>query len=141
MSIYDQRMEFRCDKEMRQYLLGLNEDQSKYIRDLINQDRLKKADPKIIDQKIEEHKQEIQKLQNIKKIKPDYDKKIQEFLTFHAPNYKLNAPHRREAQRVQFIEKAIMPNLKKWGYTGTVQDIDNLLLNWPEQESKVVINV
>jgi len=133
ITLYDRRMEFRCDKEMELYLRELNiGERSLYIRDLINKDRLDRLDPKIIDNKIREHEAEIKQLKALKGTKKVNENKIQELLNYHAPNYKQNAMVRTEGQRIRFIKQAIMPQLKKAGSTATAEEIDDILINWPE---------
>lgn len=133
---YDQRIEVRCDKEMKRYLEDLDIDSSKYVRDLITKDRIEKGDPNVVDPKIEWHKKEIKKLEDIKKTKVAFEKEAHEFLEYHSKNYKINATHRTEVQRIKFIEKAIMPTLKKYGYNRTPEEIDDLLLNWGKMKNE-----
>ncbi len=130
---YNHRVDIRCDKEMKLYLIGLEGDHSPYIRDLIIRDRLEQGDPKLIDQEIQKLDKRIQELKELKKAKPANQDKIQELLEYHAPGFKQNAMHRTERQRFNFIEKAILPNLKKLGFKGTVEEIDNLLIDWGEK--------
>jgi len=126
-------MEFRCDKEMELYLRELNiGERSIYMRDLINKDRLDRLDHKIIDHKIREHEAQIKHLKALKGSKKVNEDKIQELLAYHAPNYKINAQVRTEAQRIRFIENSMLKDLKKVGSTATAAEIDELLINWPE---------
>lgn len=117
---------------MKIYLTNM-ENPSAYIRDLVDRDRLDRLDSTLINNKIKEHQEAIKELQDLKKVKPGKEKEIHDFLTYHAPAFKQNATVRSETQRIRFIEKAIMPDLKKLGYKGSPQEIDELLLNWPEE--------
>lgn len=133
MTSYDHRLEIRCDKEMKLYLIGLEDDHSPYIRNLIIKDRMEKGDPKLIDQELQKLNKRVQELKELKKAKPANQDKIHELLEYHAPNFKQNAMTRTEAQRFRFIEGAIMPNIRKLGFKGTVEEIDNLLIDWGEK--------
>ena len=131
MQILSQQVLFRCDKEMKIFLINLG-DYSIYIRDLINKDRLEKLDPKFISQKKAELKAEIKKLEDLEKTKNVDQNQIHELLSYHAPSFKQNAPFRTDAQRIKFIEKGILPELKRHGSKSTAKEIDEILLNWPE---------
>jgi len=131
MGLKEKEVHLRVTMEEWQYL-GALDNHSLYIRDLIIKDRLDRLDHKIIDIKILEHKQAIKHLEELKKSKVSHEKEIKELLEYHSTNYKQNADVRSEYQRIRFIEKSIMPNLKKLGYKGSPQDIDELLLKWPE---------
>lgn len=113
---------------MKMYLIGMDQDHSHYIRDLIDRDRLDRLDSTIINNKIKEHQKAIKDLQGLKKEKTQDDVRIKELLEYHAPNYKRNAERRLESQRIHFIEKAIMPQLRKYGFKGSPEEIDKLLL-------------
>lgn len=133
--MYNNYAQIRMDKEMKMFLLS-QDDQSKYVRDLINKDRIKAGDPTFIDTKIKDLKKEIEKLLDLKKdskkLSQSNEKSIHEFLEYHSTNYKQNATHRTEDQRLKFIEKAILPTLEKHGSTQTAKQIDDVLINWPE---------
>lgn len=124
------QINIRCDREMKIFLLNIG-DYSQYIRNLINNDRLARSDPKFINSKIEEHKQEIQRLQDLKKQKSFDRDKINELFIHHAPNYKRNAATRSDTQRCDWIERVLKPQLKKLGFKGSIEEIDEILLNWP----------
>ena len=108
------------------------ENYSLYINNLIDKDRLDRLDHKIIDHKIREHEAEIKQLKALKGSKKVNEDKIHELLACHAPNYKQNAPMRTEGQRFRFIEKSILPQMKKAGSKATPHEIDELLINWPD---------
>lgn len=127
------QINIRCDPEMYKYLVTSFDDYSSYIRDLINNDRLKKADPVFIAQKEKELKAELQKLQDLKKIKPVQDDKIQDCLKYWHDVTK-NQVFRDDQAIIKFCEKRILPNLRKLGYQGSVEDIADTLLNWPEDD-------
>lgn len=122
------------DLEAFQNWLLPMENYSLYIRNLIIKDRTEKGDPKLIDQEIQKCTQKIKELKELKKVKPGNEAKINELLEYHAPNFKQNALRRTDDQRYRFIEKAILPNLKRLGYTGTTKDIDDLLMYWGEKK-------
>lgn len=82
---------------------------------------------------IQYHQNKIKEWKEKKKAKPINEDKIQELLAYHAPAFKKNAEVRSETQRLRFIEKSILPTLKKLGYQGSPQKIDETLLNWPEE--------
>jgi DNA integrity scanning protein DisA with diadenylate cyclase activity len=132
MKIFDQRIEIRMDKDMRRYLLDLEQDASKYIRTLVDKDRLEKRDPEFIKQKRMELKQELEKLDELEKSKIVNEDKIRELLAYHAPAFKQNAQVRTEGQRIRFLENSIMKDLKKLGSKNTPEEIDKILLNWPD---------
>jgi len=112
--------------------LGELPDKTDYITKLIDRDRLDRLDTIVINNKIKEHQEAIKDLQGLKKTKTVDQDKIHELLQYHAPKYKLQAPNRLESERIRFLEKAIMPNLKRLGFKGSPQEIDELLINWPE---------
>ena len=87
---------------------------------------------KIIDHKIREHEAEIKQLKALKGSKRVNEDKIRELLAYHAPSYKLQAPHRTEGERIRFIKNSIFKDLKKVGSTSTPEEIDELLINWPD---------
>lgn len=126
------QINIRCDKEMKRYLEDLNIDYSKYIRDLVDKDRLEKRDPEFIKQKRMELKQELEKLDELEKSKIVNEDKIRELLAYHAPAFKQNAQVRTEGQRIHFLENSIMKDLKKLGSKNTPEEIDKILLNWPD---------
>jgi len=113
---------------MKLFLIGLDGDHSPYIRDLINKDRIETGDPKLIDQEIQKYTQKIEDLKEKKKLSSFDALKVEEIIKKHAPAYKENASSRSEFQRFQFIERSIMPELKKCGYKGKPDQIDELLL-------------
>lgn len=126
----EKEIHLRVTMDQWRYLAEM-ENQSLYIRDLINKDRLDRLDHNIIDHKIKEHEAEIKQLKALKGSKKVNDGKIHELLNYHAPNYKLNAPMRTEGQRFRFIEKSILPQMKRAGSKATPHEIDELLINWP----------
>lgn len=130
---YDQRIDFRCTLELKMYLIGIDHDHSLYIRDLINKDRIEKGDPKLIDIEIKKYNEKIQDLRNKKNNKTINQDKITEILNKHADNYKQNASQRSETQRITFIARSILPSLRKLGWKGEPREIDEILLNWPEE--------
>ena len=131
MGLKEKDIHLRVSMEEKLYLDSL-ENQSLYIRDLINKDRLDRLDNTFIDNKIKEHQESIKELQSLKKVKTSNEKDIHELLAYHAPAFKQNAVARSQAQRIRFIDKMILPDLKKLGSKISIQQIDELLLNWPE---------
>jgi len=127
------QINIRCGHEMKMYLLNMD-NYSNYVRELVDRDRLDRLDSTLINNKIKEHQEAIKELQGLKKTKSVDQDKIQELLAYHAPAFKQNAMVRSETQRIRFIEKAIMPGLKKLGYKGSPQEIDEILINWPEAD-------
>lgn len=113
--------------------LGSLENHSLYIRNLIQKDRLERIDHNFIVQKKAELNAEIKKLDELLKVKNVDQGKIPEILSYHAPSFKQNSATRSEIQRIRFIEKMIQPQLKKYGSKSTAAEIDQLLLNWPEE--------
>lgn len=108
------------------------ENSTEYLNNLIDKDRLDRLDSIFIDNKIKEHQGAIKELQDLKKVKPVNEDKIHELLGYHAPAFKQNAMTRTESQRYHFIEKMILPDLKKLGSKNKVEEIDKILLNWPD---------
>ena len=120
------------------YLHGID-DCSKYLRELITRDRISNLDPSYIASKINKLNNEIKQLNELKASNfIDINNiEINKLLKYHAPNYKRNATSRTEDNRHFFIKKAIMPGLKKLGFKGSPQEIDELLLNYPEDDIHV----
>jgi len=110
------------------------ENATEYIHNLIIKDRLERGDPEFINQQIQKKKEEIQKLQDLKKQGSINQEEIHKILKFYAKNYQNQAMSRTDNQRYRFCEKTVLPNLKKFGYKGSSKDIDDILLNFPEEE-------
>ncbi len=119
---------------MKLYLIGLDKDHSTYIRELINQDRLKNCDTNFINNKISKYRNEIKKLEDLKKQGSINQEKINKILNFHAKHYQENALRRTENQKYNFLKKTIMPQIKRFGYKGTIEELDQVLLNWSEKD-------
>ncbi len=66
-------------------------------------------------------------------IIPSDKQEIKNIFDYLAPNYQKNMFNKSDKQRYSFIEKSVMPNLKNFGFKGTVEEVDDVLLNWPEQ--------
>ena len=115
------------------YLHGVG-NYTQYLIELIDRDRLDRLDSTLINNKIKEHQEAIKELQSLKKTKSVDQAKIHELLAYHAPAFKQNAMVRSETQRIRFIEKAILPGLKKLGFKGSPSEIDDILINWPEAD-------
>lgn len=127
--INDYQINFRTTQEKFMFLHEF-ENYTEFLNNLIDDHLIKINDKKYIDSKIIYYEQEIKKLKDQKKLKNVDQSKINELLSYHAPNYKKNAPFRSESQRFKFLEKAVRPQLKKYGYTGSMEELDNLLLKW-----------
>lgn len=125
------QINFRCDLEMKLYLIQMG-DYSKYIRDLINNDRLDNRDTKFINKQIIEYEQKIKELKELKK-KPIVDQnKINECLTYWNRVFK-NYLFKTKDELKKEIEKKVMPNLKKLHYSGSSDEVAELFLNWPKE--------
>ena len=119
---------------MKMFLIGMDQDHSQYLRELVDRDRLDRLDKSYINSKRAELKAELKKLEDLEKSKHIDQSKIHELLKFHSTNYRRNAEEgRSEVHRIGFIEKQIMPKIKKLGYQGSPHEVDQLLLNWPEE--------
>ena len=120
---------------MKRYLEDLDTDYSKYVRDLIYADRLKKYDPEHIKKLIAEKQSEIKQLQEFLSAPRVMMDQINALLGKHALGYKRNAEVRTEAQRHQFIKNMLLPDLKKYGCTQSIAEIDQILLNYPDDNN------
>lgn len=109
----------------------INDNYSDWIRKACWEKLDREGDTTLINQEIKELENRIVRLKEKKKPKVN-ENKIQELLAYHAPNYKLNAPMRTEGQRIRFIKQALLPQLKKAGSTSTPEEIDQILIDWPE---------
>ena len=130
--IKEKQLNIRISADDWKYLVN-NDNYSELIRELILDHRIKTKDPIFLKSKIEYHKEEIKKLEDLIKQYKSMEKqdleKIQELLEFHAPGYQRNAPYRSEQQRLNFVKRSIYPDLKKHGFKGSLKEIDDLLIN------------
>lgn len=90
---------------------------------------MKEGNDGFIDSKIKELQSQIKRLEEIKNNNGKKLDKIQELLEYHAPGYQQNAPFRSDNQRYIFLKKMVIPELKKYGCTKSVEEIDQILLN------------
>lgn len=108
---------------------------SEYLRDLVTQDRIKKMDPAYWDAQIKSFEQKIQEFKDNKKqsLKAETinQKEINKILEWHVVQYQKNAISRSEEQRIRFCKNTILKQITPFGYRGTPEEIDDLLLNWP----------
>lgn len=107
---------------------------SEYIRELIYKDLLEKRDPEIIKTQIKEHKDKIKKLEDLLKSPHPMMKKAMDLLSKHAKRFKELAPHRTQEQKHNYIENVLMPNLSKFGFNKSVEEIEEILLKFPEDD-------
>ena len=115
---------------MKLYLDTLD-DQSKYIRDLIDRDRLEKRDPVYLKQRKAELKAELKKLEDLEKIKPIEQEKINDCLKHWHEVFEFQT-YKDKEEFTKTIEKRVLPIIKKFGYTGSSKDLCELFLNWKE---------
>lgn len=133
---YDQRQEFRVNRAMKKFFLDLGEENSsEYIRSLIEKDIMEKCNPDFIKNQIKHKKEEIQKLEELLAAPHPLSNKINELLMKHAKTYKANAMVRTPDQRYRFIKEQILPEIKKFGFNKSVEEIDQLLLNFPDEHN------
>lgn len=130
---FDQRQEFRVNREMKKFFLDLGEKtSSEYLRTLVEKDILEKCNPEFIKNQIKQKKEEIKHLEELLSAPRVMTDKINDFLKKHAKGFKENAQHRTVEQRHRFIRDVILPEFKKFGYSKSVEEIDEILLNYPD---------
>lgn len=129
------QINIRCEKEMKRYLEDLDIDYSKYVRDLINKDRIEKRDPELIKNQIKNKKDEIKQLEDLLVSPHPMMNQVMELLGKHAKGFKENAGHRTVEQRHRFIKDMILPEIKKYGFNKTVDEIEQLLLSFPDEHN------
>ena len=114
--------------------LGELPDKTKYITNLIDKDRLDRLDSTFIKKRREELKEEIKKLDDLEKNKKILDKKnIHDFLKKRVKHFKEVSPRSSKEDRIRFIDKTMMPELRKYGFNETPEYVEKLLLDWPEE--------
>jgi hypothetical protein len=135
MGVYDQRIDVRVDKEMRRYLLDLDQDASKYIRDLIDQDRLSKADPEYIKLKRQELRDQIKALDELEETSKEDPEKVKEILNIAYEHYQtaINDPLIRGTDFKLYLRSNILPKLKAANCNRF--DVDTLLKMLEEGKS------
>ena len=109
-------------------MMELDLNQSQFIQEAIEDKFISLADPKTIDFKINQYQQKIQELKELKKTKNIHQETINEILNYHAPRYKIQAQSRTEKQRLDYINRSILKDLKRAGFEGSAHDVDELLL-------------
>ena len=107
---------------------------SMWIRDRIEAGFIKEGNGNYLKYKIKEHEDAIKELKDQLENNGNKDQEIKELLAYHAPTYQQNALYRSEAQRHKFLEKSVMPQLKKLGCKQTTAEIDDILINFPTGE-------
>ena len=129
------QINFRCGKQLKMYLLNMD-NYSEYLRNLIIQDRIKKSDPAFYEDQIKDLQTKIEELKNCKKECLEANvlnqEEINKILEFHAHQYQQQAMSRSDQQRFNFIERTILKQIQQYGYKGSIEQIDEVLLNWPE---------
>lgn len=125
----------RCERELKRLLEDLGVQYSGYVRDLIIKDQIEKHNPEIIKLQIKNKKDEIQHLETLLTSPHPFTGKVNEFLSKQAPAYKKNAQFRNTEQRIKFIKDRILPELKKFGFNKTPEEIDEVLLNFPDENN------
>lgn len=125
----------RCDRELKRLLEDLGEEYSPYVRDLIIKDQIAKHNPEIIKLEIKNKKEEIQQLENKLKSPHVFSGKANQILAKFAPGFKLQAPNRSDFHNIQFIKNKILPELKKFGFIKTPEEIKEILLNFPDENN------
>lgn len=130
---YDQRQEIRITRSIKKYFLDLGEKNiSEYIRNLIETDLIKRRDADFIKNQIKQKKQEIKELEDLLISPHPMMEQINLFFKEQASSYKKNAPHRTTEQKHRFIKDVILPKLKKYGYKASIEEIDQILVNFPD---------
>ena len=133
---FDKRQEIRVNRTMKKFFLDIGEETSSaYIRSLIEKDILEKRNPDFIKNQIKQKKEEIQHLEELLSAPHPLMDKAKKILEKQAKSYKQQAPNRTIEQRYQFIKLTIMPELKKFGVIKTVEEIDELLLSFPDDNN------
>jgi len=111
------------------------ENYSEYIRGLIEKDILEQRTPDFIKNQIKNKKEEIKRLEDLLVAPHPMMGQINEILAKQAKSYKENASHRTVEQRYRFIKNMILPEIKKFGFNKSVEEIDQLLLNFPDDNN------
>ena len=124
---------------MKMYLMDMG-DYSSYIRDLINKDRLDRLDKSYINSKRAELKAELKKLEDLEKTKRINQDKINECLKYWNDVFK-NKTFLDDKELERSIEKRVLPNLKKLGYTGSASDVSKLFLKSSSSRSMIVLKL
>ncbi|MFX1502930.1 MAG: hypothetical protein ACFFDH_18365 [Promethearchaeota archaeon] len=108
------------------------------IRDLITDFRIKIQDPEAIKKQIIEYQNKIKNLESLENKKNIDNSRIKDILEYHSHNYKLNATLRTEKQRFEFLKRTVLPQIKPIGYKGSLEELDDLLINWPTEEGNEI---
>jgi lipopolysaccharide export LptBFGC system permease protein LptF len=110
-------------------ILIQKENYSQWIRDAIDEKLEKETNPEVINAKIQDLKQQIQQLQDLKKAKKDNGQKINEILNFTWETFNRNdRAMLPDHQNINWIKSRILPNLKEIGCTQyKAQDILEIL--------------
>lgn len=140
MGFYDQRIEFRGTKEMKIHLMSM-ENHSDYLRNLIDQDRLAKADPEFIKLKKRELQDQLKALNELGKHSTDNQDKVNSILNREYESFKQNNRMMTEDRfNWRWIEDKIIPQLKR---LGCKLDKKEILVIFQDnyREGKVLIGV
>jgi predicted metal-dependent phosphotriesterase family hydrolase len=133
---FDKRQEIRVNRTMKKFFLDLGEENtSEYIRSLVEKDILEKCDPDFIKNQIKTKKEEIQHLEELLSAPHPLMGKANDFFAKHAKSYKANALVRTPEQRYRFIKDVILPEIKKYGVNKSVEEIDQILMNYPDEHN------
>jgi len=116
----------------KEYLIDMD-NYSEFCRDAIL-DKLKLIhSDKYIDNQIIKYNNIIKELKEKKKkqtVNPDeFDKILQP----HIKPYQKNANYRSQSQRFRFLENKLIKPLRKIGYKGSLEELDSLILNYPQE--------
>ena len=95
--------------------LGELPDKTKYITNLIDNDRVTNGDPKFIDTKIKDLQKQIQDLEDLKKQARSNSEQVKELLDKYYGFYKDTRTDFEDHVNVLWLNRVVLPKLKKLG--------------------------
>lgn len=114
--------------------LHQQENSAQYLHDLIDRDRLDRLDSTFIDSKIEYHNNKVKEWKEKKKAKSINQEEIDKIFDFHAKRYQDQATVRSEKQCFDFLKRTVIPEIKRFGWKGTPEELDKILIDWKREE-------
>jgi len=127
---FDKNIIIRVPKEMYFELIK-RDNYSEWARTAFETKFEKENNGSFLDHKIKQHQEEIQRLKELKKQPSIKTEEINKILESYAPSYQQQAMTRSENQRLNFVNRTILPEIKRFGFKGSPQEIDDILINWP----------
>ena len=130
MGFYDQRIEFRGTKEIKMYLMTM-ENHSDYIRGLIEKDRFEQRDPTFLNQRIKDYEQKIKDIRVLKKTKRVDSEHVKEILQFGYETYLKDRTELKDNYNISWIKARVISALKDRGCT--YYKAEEILEDWKKR--------